>query len=241
MLNTKVKMLSAFDQSVRKHKPWAGLTILFPSIRPASKKDMQILRKIWHVCAIGSIGLIYAKLVSSQKEAILLVAAIGGPFLLLDFLRLKWRRLNRIATFAFGPLMRKKEFLSLSGLSYFVIGLFAVVIIFPKPIAILSILCLAVGDPIASIVGIAFGKHTLVKGKSVQGTLACFGVCTVLTMGVLGFYGIPADYLFLCGILGGMIVAAAEALSSRLLDDNLVIPIATASFMYPIVALITSL
>src|SRR3989338_4204696 len=126
-------------------KPWAGFQSLFPAIKPhtwGTKKDIQVLRKLWHVIMMGSIALAYATVIPSKEFGLILIAVLGGPLVLLDILRLRWKELNRVAASLFGPFMRKRELGTFSGMGFFIIGLFIVVALFPKPLAILAILCL---------------------------------------------------------------------------------------------------
>lgn len=225
--------------TLRKAKPWAGLTALFPTIRPATKKDIQVLRKLWHAGMMVALAVLYTYAIPSQKLALMLIAFIGGPLVMFDLIRLKWRGLNRFSSFIFGPLMRRHELLSLSSMAYFIIGLFVVVAVFPKPVVILSILCLALGDPAAGIVGIKFGKDKLVNGKSLQGSVACLTVCSILTFVVLNHYGISSQYLLFISMIVGSAATIAELLTPKTSDDNLIIPIVTAGTLYPLLLLFT--
>jgi len=223
---------------IRKPKPWAGLTAIFPAIRPKTKSDIQPLRKLWHMGMMLTVALLYMYVATSKEAALFWIVVIGGPEVILDLLRLRWKKLNRFVIFIFGPLMRKRELASLSSMAYFLIALFLITAIFPKPVVILAILCLAFGDPVANIVGIRFGKDMITKGKSLQGTLACFGVCSILTFLVLALFGIPSDYLFLISLAGGFSAAAGEVLASKIFDDNFLVPIMTASVIYPLLLLL---
>jgi len=127
-------------------------------------------------------------------------------------------------------------------MGFFIIGLFIVVALFPKPLAILAILCLALGDPAACIVGIKFGKDLLLNGKkSLQGSLACFTVCTILTTVVLHAYQVSSDYLLLISLIGGLTATAAELFTPKKLDDNFAIPVITATVLYPVLSLLTDI
>lgn len=217
----------------RAYHSWNGLRLVLPALEPATKKEIQILRKLWHVGMMSTVTFLYA-FILSQKTALILIAAVGGPMVLFDFLRLKWKRLNRASVKLWGPLMRKQEFGSLSGMAYFITALFLIVLCFPKPVAILSILCLAIGDPAACIVGIKYGHDILIKGKSLQGAVACFIACSLTNFVILSLYGLSSEYVLFVSVVVGMAATMAEVLSAKTLDDNFIMPITTALTLYPL-------
>lgn len=210
-----------------------------PSI--ATKGDIQALRKLWHVGMMLFMAYLYAFVYPERETALLLIALIGGPVILLDILRLKWRPLNRLAVSVFGPLMRKREFGTVSSMAYFVFAFFLVVALFPKPVAILSILCLAFGDAAACVIGLRFGTESIIKGKSLRGSLACFVVCSILIFVVLTLYGVTSNALPYMSVAGGLAATFAELFSTKKIDDNLTIPIATAVIIYPLLLLFSNL
>lgn len=210
---------------------------VIPQVGPASKGDIQTLRKLWHVGMMILMAYLYAFVYPERETALLLITLIGGPVVLIDILRLKWRPLNRIVTSLFAPFMRKRELGTVSSMAYFVLAFFLVVALFPKPVAILSILCLALGDAAACIVGLRFGTESVIKGKSIQGSLACFVVCSILIFVVLTLYGVTTDALPYISVAGGLAATFAELFATKKIDDNLTIPLATATVIYPLLLL----
>lgn len=222
--------MTAFVRSVI----W-GLREYIP--QPATKGDIQTLRKLFHVGMMVLMAYLYAFVYPERETALLLITLLGGPVLLIDILRLKWRPLNQLVVSFLAPFMRKREFGTISGVAYFVLAFFLVVALFPKPIAILSILCLAFGDAAAAVVGLRFGTESLVKGKSLQGSLACFIVCSILIFVVLTLYGITSNALPYISVAGGLAATFAELFATKKIDDNLTIPLATAMVIYPLLLL----
>lgn len=229
--------MRAASQTIRKHKPWAGLSAILPVMKPATKKDIQVLRKLWHVGMMAFVAALYLFVFPTREFTLGIIVVLGGPVVALDFLRLRWKWLNRRITFLFGPLMRKQELLSVSAMTHFLIALFILVALFPKLVVVLSILCLAFGDPAACIMGIKFGKDLITKKKSLQGSLACFAVCTVLSFIGLTLYGVTADYVLFISVVAGTAATMAELFATKRWDDNFTIPLATASTMYPLLLL----
>ncbi|AEF84009.1 phosphatidate cytidylyltransferase [Treponema primitia ZAS-2] len=57
------------------------------------------------------------------------------------------------------------------------LGALLALLLYPSPAAAIAIYALAFGDGFASLIGKAFGQHRpgFMRGKSVEGSLACFG------------------------------------------------------------------
>lgn len=184
-------------------------------------------RKFYHFMMGMMCFSLYAFLIEKQT-AILLLTLVGGPLVVLDFLRLKNPEMNNVALRLFGKIMRREELRSVSGNSFFVIGLLTIVAFFPKPIVLLSVLFLAIGDPIAAVIGSLYGRHKLVGKKSVEGALANF-ICTSIAsfaMG-LGYFGMPLERSISFGLIGGTVSVLAELLPTPI-DDNFTIPVISA-------------
>lgn len=97
-----------------------------------------------------------------------------------------------------------------------------------RHILILSLLFLAFGDPIASFIGLRYGRDRIMANKTLQGTLAAFFVCMV-TAGVYYYLnGIMTERLFIVAPVSGLIGAFAELIPIGKLDDNLTFPVLSA-------------
>jgi dolichol kinase len=60
-------------------------------------------------------------------------------------------------------------------------GVLLTLISFPKVVALVAIYTLAVADPLSAIIGIKYGKTKIVKGKSLEGSLAFFTASLIIT------------------------------------------------------------
>ena len=224
-----------------KNKPWAGLIPLFPfSVKPATKKDIHWLRKFWHVGMIVVVCYLYAEVFQTREQALLGWLVLGGPFLLLDVLRTKIRPLNLFVISLFSSMMRRRELCSPSSTTPFLLGSFIVIALFPKPIAIVSMLCLAFGDVAACMIGLRFGKDKLFQKKSLQGSIACFVICFLLILTFLIAHQVSSNTLAVIALIGGLAAAIGELLAVKPLDDNFTIPVVTASILYPTLLLLSN-
>ena len=98
-------------------------------------------------------------------------------FIVPDVYRLRHPRFNQFFVRRLRVLLRDSEANSLSGVTFIIIGIYVTVFLFPKPVATLALLFLALGDPAASIFGVLYGKDKLIGNKSLQGASAAFLVC----------------------------------------------------------------
>src|SRR5690606_14987944 len=100
---------------------------------------------------------------------------------LFEAVRLRSNSINQRVINLMGPLMRKSEQNSCSGLPFYALGVGASLLLFESEIALLSVLFLIFADPISSFFGILYGRNRLVTGKSLEGSAAGFVTCYVLS------------------------------------------------------------
>lgn len=188
------------------------------------RSDLHIARKLWHMLS-GVIGLIiYHRngLSADRMATYLLIVAILA--FALEFLRLRDERLNQIVMIVMKPFMREAEKTSVSGMPFYALGVALSLFFFPERIAVLSVLFLIFADPIASLFGILYGRDKILPNKSLQGTLAAFSVCYLVTLIYGAVYTGSSMNLLVFSIIAGVIGALSE-LCSQFVDDNLCIPV----------------
>ncbi len=188
------------------------------------RSDLHIIRKLWHM-ATGLLGLVIFYRTGSNVEvfavALLTLATLAFVF---EFLRLKFDSINQKTIQIMKPIMRESERNSISGLPFYALGVSLSLFFYQPKIAIISILFLIFADPIASFFGILYGKDKILPNKSLQGTIAAFTVCYLVTF-VFGIIHTGSSMnLLVFSIIGGAIGAISE-LCSQFVDDNLCIPV----------------
>ena len=196
-----------------------------PSWRLRLRNDLHLARKFWH-CGMGvGMALVYG--LGTPKVACVMLLLSGLAFFMVaEYARLMFPRVNAFAIRVMGPIMRKNEVNRVSGTPFYVGSVLLSVAVFPKPIAILSILFLAVGDPISSVFGITWGDlgPRFGNGKSLIGTAAGMGICCLIAFGYLVFLGYSASASTLIALAGGIAGGGAEMIPLEI-DDNFSIPI----------------
>ncbi len=171
--------------------------------------EHQLLRRLFHVSGIviPLTYLVWGKGTALALGALIFVLLSAGEILRLAGI------LN--PSFVSGQLKEKERRRPTGALSYAGSCLLTM-LIFREPVAIASMLVLAISDPLSSLIGSRWGRCRFF-GKSLEGTSA-FLFSSLLILACLRFR-IPA-------VVGGACAGTlAELLSSRFMDDNLSIPL----------------
>lgn len=204
-------------------------------IRLAMRNDLHIARKLWHVSMGMLIVFIYLFSGMSTSTAVLILGSVLGFDLIVETARLRIPAVNEQVLRYWGPFMRSCEIGKMSGTPYYILATLLAFAIFPKPVGILSVLFLAVGDPVASLVGILYGKNSvrIAQGKSLIGTLGGVIACTIVTFVFLKAYPVPvSDGAWVTlSIIGGIAGGTAE-LAPFDMDDNFTIPMISGFVMW---------
>lgn len=187
-----------------------------------NKSDLHIARKVWHVTGVFTMFLVWWFFPQWVSMTLLTVGWL--LFVPADFMRQKNPDVNRTLSNIFRPIMRSSELNRLAGTSYLLSGAVIITVCFNKHIVGLSLLFLAFADPIASYVGIKYGKDKIFGHKSVQGFVAAFFVCSILCFLFL-FYNQVQEHLLVVSLFAGMVGALAELIPVWKLDDNLTMPV----------------
>ena len=193
------------------------------------RSDVHIARKIWHMTGVTIFFLGWTFLPNRISIGLLIL----GWFLFVppDLIRLYKPELNRVLTRWFRPIMRKNELDRPAGTTYLLTGVIFIGLLFPADIVGLSLLFLAFADPIASYVGIRYGKDKIFGHKSVQGFVAAYVVCFIATFAYLYFKNI-SDYILVVSLIAGLIGALAELVPVAKIDDNFTMPVLSSIGLY---------
>jgi dolichol kinase len=122
-----------------------------------------------------------------------------------------------------GTVLREEERDTLMGSTYFLFSSILVILFFPKPIAIVSLLILILSDTAAALVGKVVGRIRIF-GKTLEGSLAFFFTSLII---VWVYPGLDCFW----GSLAALGATLIELLPIRL-DDNLTIPLVAGAIMF---------
>lgn len=176
----------------------------------------ELNRQIFHV-VLGIAIVVLLKLGFISKEAFLFLIIAG---LILSCLS----RTIKIPVI-YGLLERferKEDFKKFpgKGIIFYFIGTYIVLLLFPKEIAMASIMVLAFGDSAGHLYGLHYGKTKLFsKTKFLEGTIAGF---------VAGFIGalvfLPWHEAFFASFAAMTFEAVEIKIGAQQVDDNLIVP-----------------
>ncbi len=196
----------------------------FP-VRLAFRSDLHLARKAWHMFMGAMMAFIYMSGMSASTAVICLASAFGLS-VLVETARLRMPSFNERIVRLWGPIMRSCEVNRVSGIPYYILATLLSIAIFPKPVAVLAVLYLACGDPMASLFGILYGNksYRFANGKSLIGTLAGIVTCSLVTYFFLHNQSLPEYALAGITVIGGIAGGTAELMPFDT-DDNFTIPI----------------
>lgn len=192
------------------------------------------MSELWRK-AYRSFGLVFviAYLFIDKNSLLKILLAILAILVALEFLRFKFPKLTK--EYLKIPIAKEKERKNISGTTLFVASVLLSIFFFSKPIAMLSIIFLIVGDAAATLIGTKFGRIILFKGKSFEGSFACFIVC--LFLGVLlttlfePFFGINLLIIFSGAVAATLAELITIKLGRLVIEDNLTMALAAGLVM----------
>lgn len=161
-----------------------------------------------------------AALFLPQMVMIIAVGALTLIFLLIEGLRWKNPAVNRLFLSVLKAVLREEETSRLTGATYMLVASLIAVSVFQRDIAVLALSFLAVGDPLATIIGRRWGRIRL-WGKTLEGDLACLVSC--IAVGFV-FRQVGLDVSWSTILLGALSATLAQAVTLPI-NDNLTIPL----------------
>ena len=181
---------------------------------------VEIRRKIVHLATLV-IPVGYE--LTSQETVLLFVIPLFLCLLAVDVLRHVHPGMAALfKKYFFGRVLREEEKPTLMGSTYFLFSTILAVLLFPRRIAVVSLLILILSDTAAALVGKGIGR-VRIFGKTLEGS-AAFLITSLL---IVWFYpGVDRFWGTLSALAGTWI----ELLPIRV-NDNLSIPLVTGTVM----------
>ncbi|MSQ25954.1 MAG: hypothetical protein EXR49_06765 [Dehalococcoidia bacterium] len=184
----------------------------------------RLERRAFHLCAASIFPTL---LLFFPRWPVLLAAlALLAAHLAFDGTRLRIPAVNAWACRVFAPLMKERERQEPVAATYLIIATCIAIAAFQPIIASLALYFVAIGDPLAALVGQRWGRHRLGR-RSVEGSAAflagALGIGALVASAAGG-----ASYAVMA--LGAITATLAE-LAPLPLDDNLKVPLVAAPVM----------
>ena len=147
--------------------------------------------------------------------------------ILLDLLKAYTFTFENLYIKVFGRILRddEKDFKKnlFTGGTYYALGIFLALLLFPKEVAILSILIMIWCDTMAALIGKKFGKRKIIGDKSIEGSLA-FVITGILLVFILQMFFTEYN-LYKAGFITVFLAAVFEQISFIRINDNLSLPV----------------
>jgi diacylglycerol kinase (CTP) len=195
-----------------------------------TRKDVHYARKLWHFFGVITIAVCYHNM--SRPMALQTLVLVAAASIFVDVLRQRSEAFNRIVIRILGVFMRENERTGIAGTTYLLIGVLIIVAVFPPSVVTLSLLFLAIADPVASYYGVRYGRDKLIGRKSLQGSMAAFFVCMIVSAIYFFAHNMMTERILIVSILAGLIGAIAEIIPVGDLDDNLVMPVVSSGLLW---------
>lgn len=184
---------------------------------------LELKRQVFHALlgVVIVFGVLYGLLTVKSLLMIFIVGAV------ISALSVRWK--VPVVSWFLGHFDRKGEKIPGRGAMFFVLGSLLVLALFPRHVALASILVLAFGDAAATLVGVHLGKIRSVTMKTLEGFFA--GACA-------GFLGALFFVDYVSAFAGSIAAMCFELLEIRLgrkvIDDNFMVPLAAGLVMYAV-------
>jgi len=144
-------------------------------------------------------------------------------FIIFDILRHKVAWVKSLFTLFINSMLRSHEQEGkLTGATWVMIGAVISIILFSKPVAIIALIFMSLGDSAAGLIGQRYGKHKI-WNKSWEGFFGGLFVCIIVGMN----YSLLPMTISLSGAVAAMVM---EILPIPL-DDNFKIPLGAGAIM----------
>ncbi|MFQ6081850.1 MAG: glycerol-3-phosphate acyltransferase [Candidatus Aminicenantia bacterium] len=193
-------------------------------LRLKLKSDQYLIR--WRLLLRpAAVILVLFYLTQDKKKALILVGGVASFFLVVDLIRLIYKKFN-ILLFKTKEIFKNKEYREFSSMTLFLTACFLTFLLFEKNIAAMAVTFLIFGDFFSKYFGLRYGRVKIFD-KSLEGSLAFFNACLIAGYILLHYIELPT-FIFLSGALGAAIV---EVLPFGI-DDNFSVSLFSASLMY---------
>jgi len=182
---------------------------------------VEIKRKIVH---LSTLSIPVGVTLLSKKQVLTIVIPLTLVWVAVDLLRLIHPAISNVFQRTLvGKVLREKERHALMGSTYFLISTCLIIVLFPKSIAIASLLILILSDTCAALVGKGIGRVPIF-GKTVEGSTAFF-------LSALMIVWLTPGLNRVAGSLAALGATLVELLPIGV-DDNFSIPLVAGTIMF---------
>jgi dolichol kinase len=197
-----------------------------PTLRPTNWN-----RIAFHV-ASGLGALLLLELILTPRGTLWVTGLFAGTFWFLETGRVLSARMNDrlMKVRFFQRIIHPHEVHRVNSATWYATALFILAVLSPPLASATALGVLALGDPLAGLVGRRWGRHPIAGGRTLEGTLAFTVGGTLAAYGVLLLWHPVAGWPALLAVAAFAAIAGSVAeLCSRRVDDNMSVPLAAAT------------
>jgi dolichol kinase len=180
----------------------------------------ELGRKGYHLLGL-LIPLLYLLTDVERITALIATGALWIVAVVFDILRFSIPAFNAFSLKLMRGFLRKGETFKPNGMVYYILACFLVILLWNRTTACISLIVLVAGDAMAAIIGLAWGRHKIWGGKSLEGSLAC-----LVTVWLVGLLFLAPDRSLLIAVVATLVESLPTTV---ILNDNLWIPLATSA------------
>jgi dolichol kinase len=182
---------------------------------------VEITRKLVH---LATLVIPVGYVLTSEETVLTFLVPFFLCLLLVDLLRHFHSGLSSLfGKYFFGRVLREEEKPTFMGSTYFLFSTILTILLFPKSVAIASLLILILADTSAALIGKEVGRVSI-YGKTLEGSLA-FLLTSLLIVWIY------PNLNRLSGSLGAFGATIIEILPIKI-NDNLTIPLVAGAIMF---------
>jgi dolichol kinase len=219
----------AFKKRVQPAYAKAAAMLREESVHVPSLRPTNYVRSVFHL-ASALVALLIIELSPSPWLVLGLAVAFSAFAWSSEWARRRSPAVNARLMRLFGPVAHQHEHHRVNSATWFSTAMVALAATGSSVLAAVAVVVLGVGDPVAALVGRRFGRHQLVHGRSLEGTLAfaiSAGLSAFLVLRLLHAGELSAGAALAVAGCGALAGGVAELVSLRL-DDNLSVPLSAA-------------
>ncbi len=202
-------------------KQLSTLDIHVPSLRPSN-----YVRNIFHVAG-AAIAILLIETVLPLEWLLPVAGTVAAFGWTLEGLRRIFPVVNRLCMWMFRFVSHPHEAHRVNSSTWYATALVALAATGEVVLAVTAIAVLGLADPAAAVIGRRWGRHKLLNGRSLEGTLTFMAVGFVAAFGIALLH-LPPEQAALAAA-GAAVLGGLAELTSRRIDDNLSIPLASAA------------
>ena len=177
----------------------------------------EFIRKLIHLSnLVIPLSLFYY----DRQFVLILLIPLSVSFIVFDCLRINSRKVATFYNKYFFLITRDFEENQLTGASYVFFSSCIIIFIFPKAIAIPSLLIMSISDSVAALIGQKYGEIKLFN-KTLEGSIAFF-LSSILIIVLL------PDIMLIPALIGAIVSTIIESSNFLDINDNLSVPLSFA-------------